>query len=318
MNLRPLGKTGIQVSEIGFGTWGIGGDSGGAAAYGRTDDAQSIEALEAAFARGVNFYDTSNLYGWGHSEKLLGRVFRDRREQVILATKAGFVDQSGCQDFSADSVLRSLEGSLDRLCTDYVDVLQLHSPARDALSANRDLWRLLETLHREHTIRCYGISAQSPDDALFFIEQYHPWCIQVNFNLTDMRAAHNGLLDRCEKESVGVIIRTPLAFGFLTGCLEPSRDFETGDHRRRFSAEQRSRWADAVGLYEGVFAQCGRATPAQNALRFCLAFQCVSTVIPGMMEVSHVIENLGAVEIERLPSGAIDEIEAIYDRSIWK
>ncbi|MCX7885937.1 MAG: aldo/keto reductase, partial [Verrucomicrobiae bacterium] len=116
MNMRPLGHTGLIVSEIGFGTWGIGGD-----AYGPTDDEESRRALERAFERGICYYDTADLYGDGHSETLLGEVFERRRDRVVIATKAGFVDRSGRQDFSPSHLRRALAGSLQRLRSDYVD-----------------------------------------------------------------------------------------------------------------------------------------------------------------------------------------------------
>lgn len=315
MRSRPLGKTGITVSEIGFGTWGIGGVGVDSMGYGPADDGESIRALEEAFARGVNFFDTSNLYGWGHSERLLGAAFEGRREQVILATKAGFVDQEGRQDFSPDSIRRSLDGSLERLRTEYVDVLQLHNAAPEALLDNGPLWNLMEDLQRDRTIRCFGISARSPDDALIFARQYHPACLQVNFNLADLRALRNGLFDLCKQESIGVIVRTPLAFGFLTGRVSSDQHFEELDHRRRFSPETRARWAEAPKLYDSVFAGNGAATPAQNALRFCLSFDCVSTVIPGMIEVAHVRENVQAAEAGALRPDQLRMIDEIYDMS---
>jgi aryl-alcohol dehydrogenase-like predicted oxidoreductase len=315
MRYRQLGKTGIQISEIGFGTWGIGGTTTNMPAYGSTDDSESINALEMAFSQGVNFFDTSNLYGWGHSESLLGQTFNTRRQHVIIATKAGFINSEGAQDFSADALMRSLEDSLKRLRTDYVDVFQLHSPERQALSNNPALWKLLGRLQDEQTIRCHGISARSPDDALFFIEEYPLHCVQVNFNLTDLRALQNGLFDLCLRKSVGIIVRTPLAFGFLTGRVEPGQDFDALDHRRRFSPEARARWLEAVALYQGVFGQRKGATPAQNALCFCLSFPCVSTAIPGMMAAAHVNDNLGATGMDPLDSRQLRAIEELYNRN---
>jgi aryl-alcohol dehydrogenase-like predicted oxidoreductase len=313
MKLRPLGKTGIMVSEIGFGTWGIGGEAGQSKAYGPANDEESIRTLEAAYSRGVNFYDTSNFYGWGHSEELLGQVFEKRRDKVLFATKAGFINPAGEQDFSADSVLRSLEGSLKRLRTNYVDVFQLHSPERSVLSDHLALWPLLNRLQAEGAIRCIGISARSPEDALAFVKECKPSCVQVNFNLTDLRALQNGLFDLCRREAVGIVVRTPLAFGFLTGRVGPEDVFHDSDHRRRFSLETRTRWSQAVELVKAAFSGSGQATPAQNALRFCLSYDCVSTAIPGMMEIAHVEDNLAAAELELLDANSLRTIEAVYD-----
>src|SRR5437899_9108690 len=125
MNYRALGDTGLRVSEIGFGTWGLGGDTGGAISYGPTSDETSRAALRCALDEGINFFDTSDLYGFGHSEELLGEVFGDCRDQVVIASKGGFVDAVK-QDFSPMHLRNALEKSLRRLRTDYVDLYQLH------------------------------------------------------------------------------------------------------------------------------------------------------------------------------------------------
>ena len=144
MRQRVLGATGLRVSAIGFGCWGIGGSRGSVPAYGDTDDAASSAALERALELGINFFDTADLYGGGHSEELLGRTFEGRRERVILATKAGMVDASGQVGLSPDSLRRSLAASLKRLRTDYVDLFQVHSPP---LSELRGCTEVIDSLH---------------------------------------------------------------------------------------------------------------------------------------------------------------------------
>src|SRR5207249_10447963 len=134
-----LGQTALEISEIGFGAWGIGGASAGAVSYGPTDDGESLRALRRAFDLGVTFYDTADLYGHGHSEQLIGAAFRDIRTRVVLATKVGFLAPYGPQDFSPRHVRTALEGSLRRLQTDYVDVYQLHNPPMDLLRSNPGL-----------------------------------------------------------------------------------------------------------------------------------------------------------------------------------
>jgi aryl-alcohol dehydrogenase-like predicted oxidoreductase len=314
VNTRTLGATGIRVSEIGFGTWAIGGDAPGTLGYGPADDEESISALAEALALGCTFFDTSNLYGWGHAEKLLARAFAGCRGGVVLATKAGYSSADGQQDFSTDAIRRSLEGSLNRLQTDYVDLLQLHNPSQHVLDGNDHLFAALDAMRHEGAIRAFGISAQSPDEALLFATRYEPACLQVNFNLGDLRAWHNGLFEVCRARDIGVIARSPLAAGFLTGQLAASDTFAASDHRRRFDAERRTRWTDAVRLLRPIFDDAPDATPAQNAIRFGLSFEAVSVVIPGMMRVADVREDLGAQALPRLQPGQLRAVEAIYER----
>lgn len=312
MRERLLGTTGISISEIGFGTWAIGGDANGMA-YGPADDEESLRALAEARALGCTFFDTSNLYGWGHSEEVLGRAFAGCRSDVVLATKAGYASPDGRQDFSAAAIRESLEGSLRRLRTDYVDLLQLHNPAPHDLDGNDALFAELDTLRSAGLIRAFGISARSPADALCFAGRYRPASLQVNFNLADLRALRNGLFDTCRAAGIGVLARTPLASGFLTGQLDED-GFAASDHRRRFDAESKARWIDSIRQLAPVFRDAADATPAQNALRFCLSFEAVSSVIPGMMRLSDVREDLGAAPLPRLQPEQLSAVEAIYDR----
>jgi aryl-alcohol dehydrogenase-like predicted oxidoreductase len=311
VRFRTLGSTGIKVSEIGFGAWGIGGDHG-VPAYGPTDDKESLRALDAALKGGINFFDTSNLYGNGHSEKLLGEAFAGQRDRVVLSTKAGFTGAGDQQDFSGLAIRASVESSLRRLRTDHVDVLLLHNPAPERLRENNELWATLDLLKCEGRIRCFGISLRSPDEARAFVLQYPLSCIQVNFNLTDMRALENGLFDLCRERAVGIIVRTPLAFGFLTGKVDIPDKFPNSDHRSRFPPEILKRWNHAAGLYDRIFQMSAQATRAQNALRFCLSYDAVTTVIPGMLEAAQVLENLAALRADPLKPEMLRLIEEVY------
>ncbi|MCX6896249.1 MAG: aldo/keto reductase [Verrucomicrobia bacterium] len=293
MNYRPLGNTGLRVSEIGFGTWGLGGDGGGAVAYGSTDDDTSRFALRSAFDLGINFYDTSDLYGFGHSEELLGEVFGSCRDKVIIASKVGFV-AGGKQDFSAAHIRAALEQSLRRLRTDYLDLYQLHSPSLTDLREQAEIIPLLDELRAAGKIRAWGLSARSPEDARIAAEEFNPPCLQVNFNLTDQRALQNGLFDLCCQRQIGVIVRTPLCFGFLTGKYSGAQSFDPFDHRSRWSPEQLQRWSQANAAFQFLFAANPSDTPAQLALRFCLSFDAVATTIPGMLNNPHVLENAAA------------------------
>lgn len=314
MRDRPLGTTGIPVSEIGFGTWAIGGNANGMVAYGPADDDESLRSLAEARDLGCTFFDTSNLYGWGHAEELLGRAFASCRHDVVLATKAGYASRDGKQDFSPPAIRASLERSLTRLRTDYVDLLQLHNPTPDDLDGNDALFAELDAMRAEGLIRAAGISARSPDEALVFAERHRPACLQVNFNLGDLRALRNGLFEICRAAGIGIVVRTPLASGFLTGQLGDDDVFVSSDHRSRFDAETRARWTDSVRLLAPVFSDAADATPAQNAIRFCLSFEAVSSVIPGMMRISDVRDDLGAAPLPRLHAEQLRAVEAVYDR----
>jgi aryl-alcohol dehydrogenase-like predicted oxidoreductase len=290
MNHRPLGDTGLRVSEIGFGTWGLGGDHGGAVAYGPANDETSRAALLAACDQGVNFFDTADLYGFGHSEELLGETFSGCRDKVVIASKGGFVDAAK-QDFSPAHLRRALENSLRRLRSDYVDLYQLHSPAINVLREQPEILTLLAELRASGKIRAWGFSARAPEEARLAILEFGAPCVQVNFNLTDQRALTCGLLDLCRERRVGVIVRTPLCFGFLTGKYKADNSFAASDHRSRWSPEQLQRWQQANDIFQFLFEANPSDTPAQIALRFCLSFPAVSTLVPGMLTVDHVREN---------------------------
>ena len=160
MKYRPLGKTGLTVSEIGFGAWGIGGRTSGTTSYGDTDDRTSLAALGRALDSGITFFDTSAAYGDGHSEALIGRAFGGCRDKVVIATKAGYESWDRPPDFSADAVVASTEKSLARLRSDYVDLLQLHNPTSEVLGDER-LREALARLKAAGKIRAWGVSAKS-------------------------------------------------------------------------------------------------------------------------------------------------------------
>lgn len=312
MKYRRLGATGLQVSEIGFGGWGIGGSVNGAVAYGPTDDNESKLALQRAFDLGITFYDTSDFYGFGHSEELIGQALKKVRPEVIIATKVGLLDAKGTQDFSPKHIRQAVEASLRKLQTDYIDLYQLHSPSVDVVGRDDGISSAMQSLQAQGKIRAFGISVRSPDDGLVAVTRFGFRCIQVNFNLIDQRAVENGLFALCAKEDVGVIVRTPLCFGFLTGQYSASDGFDTFDHRRAWSPEQIQRWTEGYGIFSGVLIDCKNQTPAQLALRFCLSYPCVSTVIPGMLSRKHVEENVAASQLDMLAKTELLKIAEVY------
>lgn len=293
MDYRPLGP--LRVSVIGFGAWGIGGQTPGATSYGKTDDAVSRRALHEAIEQGINFFDTSSVYGDGHSEALIGELTARERDRMVIATKAGITPGYQGYDFSPASLRASLEGSLRRLRTDRVDLFQLHNPDLDTVVAFDGLGDLVERLRAEGKIRTFGISTRSPDDALTLLDRPGIDCFQVNFNLLDWRALDCGLFERAANAGKAIIARTPLAFGFIAGHLTADAQFDPSDHRSRWSREQIAIWVDAAA---DIFTSLGRGqSPAERAaiaLQFCLSFAAVATVIPGMTTPAEVEANAAA------------------------
>ncbi len=305
MEYRKLGATGLTVSAVGFGTWGLGGD-----AYGAVPEETAVSALRTAHEMGITFFDTADLYGDGRSEDLIGRTFPSARRNIVIATKVGFLPRGRAQDFSNAYVRAGLDASLRRLRTDYVDLYQLHDPPLEAITD--DLMRTLEDLRRAGKVRAFGISVRSPLDARPAIETFGFRCVQVNFNLADQRAIDAGLLDLAMRQGVGLIARTPLCFGYLTGKIPANLPDDVLDHRTRWSREQRRRWSDAPALLEPIYRDGGR-TPLEIALQFCLSSPGISTVIPGMMDPGQVQENVAAADPrKRLSTNDLAHARAVY------
>ncbi len=301
MRVRALGRTGLAVSEIGFGCWGLGG------AYGPPpDEPTAVSLLRHALDRGITFYDTAPIYGDGLAEERLGAAFRDRRDRVVLATKVGYRRaDSAAQDFSSAFVRESVHGSLRRLRTDYVDLLQLHDPP-----PGEGLSRVLNDLVAAGKVRALGVSLRRPSDGASFLGDARIAAVQVNYNLTDRRAEDCGLFDDAARAGAGLIIRTPLVFGFLADSGAARADFATGDHRRRWSQAQKDLWSAARERFARLAVD---RTPAQFALSFCLARPDVSTAIPGMLDIAQVDENAAAGSLPPLSWASLRELDEVRD-----
>lgn len=313
MRYRPLGFTGIQVSVIGFGAWGIGGRTPGATSYGATDDAVSRRALDEAFDRGITFYDTASVYGDGHSEALIGECFQRRRSAIVIATKAGITTSFRGYDFSPPALRASLEGSLRRLQTDYVDLLQLHNAGPDVILGQPHVVDLLNRFVAEGKIRAFGFSTPAPEDAIPLVDIPGTACFQVNCNLLDWRAIEAGLFDRARSGNIGIIARTPLAFGFLAGGLDKDTVFTADDHRSKWPRARMAAWIEAA---DRIVADLDIPDDPQSravlALRFCLSFEAVASVIPGMLSPAQVLANVAAGAAEPLDPSVIRRIRTVY------
>lgn len=321
MQYRELGKTGLTVSTIGFGAWAIGGMN-----WGPTDDQVSLAAIRTAIEQGVNFFDTADVYGFGHSEELLAKVLADYPgEDIIVATKAGndfyhatSRDDTGYgpirQNTAKEYLIWAAEQSLKRLKRDTLDILQLHSPDTALLECDAP-WEALQELKRSGKIRFAGWSIQSfrETEQAFLLEQYHEVLdtIQVRYNLLE-REAEKVLFPLALKYQVGVIVRIPLLFGLLTGKFTPASRFGADDHRRLNLAPEKlnaylQRWAQLQPLRE----RYPNSSPAQVSLRFCITHPACHVTIPGAKTPQQVLENSAASDLGPLTKEDLSLIDGV-------
>ncbi len=311
MKYRTLGQTDLQVSEIGFGCWGIGGGTKALPSYGKIEEARAHETLQDAFRLGINFFDTADFYGEGKSEEILGRTFKNVREKVLYSTKAGFVKDATGKDFSLSHIEQSINGSLRRLETDSLDLFQLH----DACLEDLEEPGLMSSLFKKKDtglMKALGVSTKSPEDALKIVERWTVDFIQVNFNLVDQRALDIGLLDVCAKKRIGVVVKTPLCFGFLSGRLSATASFPDDDHRSRWSKDQIKMWAEAPRLFLSDMNLGTERTVGQFALQFCLSHPAVTTVIPGHLTKAEVHENAKASQLGAMSTEEMEKVRRTY------
>lgn len=292
MNRRTLGRTGLSVSEIGFGAWAVGGNAFGNS-YGPTDDVESQRAIRRAVELGCNFFDTADVYGHGHSEEMLGAALHDVRDQVILATKAGgnFYNRDMHLDFTPAYLRFAVERSLQRLRTDHIDLLQLHNPPINFISA-METYEPLEAMKREGLIRFYGVSVHPPEEGVAAVQATMPDTVQIVYNLA-RREAEDTFLATAQAANVGVIAREPLANGFLAGRYNAQSVWERGDIRSRLPRPYVAQLS-ALGQRVRELAEKTDMTAAQLALKFVLDRGEIACAIVGMKTVLQVEENLNA------------------------
>lgn len=305
MKYRTLGKTNLKVSEIGFGGWAIGGNS-----YGQTDDAESLRAIQLALESGVNFFDTADIYGNGHSETLIGQALEGRRDQAVIASKVGwdFYHGGTRHNFTPDYIEFACHKTLERLRTDYLDLYQLHNPNLETLS-REELYRPLEKLKQEGKIRFYGISIHVPREGLAAIQLGHSDTLQLIYNLIDQRPAAE-LLPLALEKNIGVIAREPFACGLLTGKYNKEVVFQGPDHRKGWQR-------DKIELDLEKLERIRKAFKVQEplprlALEFILAHSAVSTVIPGVKTQAQMRDNLMASGALDLSRQEVEAIQALY------
>ena len=311
MHYRKLGRTGLMVSEIGFGAWAIGGAAqrgGREIGWGKLDDATSVAALEAALDAGINFYDTANTYGLGHSEERIGKAFSSKRDDVIICSKVGNRLDADGKDFSRKGIEREIEGSLRRLRTDHLDVYLAHSP-KVPEELPPDWSEVFEDLKAAGKTRFYGISIGPSEDGVWMIRGERGDVLQVVYNVL-ARAPETVLFPLAQEEEIGIIARVPLASGFLSGKYSADSTFPEADRRRQWSREQIAQRA-GQGEKARFLEIPGKRTMAQAALRFCLAHPAVSTVIPGAKNPQQALENAAASDAPALTDAELERISAL-------
>ncbi len=306
MKKRKLGATGLEVTELGFGCWAIGGNS-----YGKTNDEDSLKALSAAYDQGINFYDTADTYGQGHSESLVGETFKDssKRTQVIIATKVGWdFYHGGKRNFDPDYIRFACAESLKRLKTDYLDLYQLHNPRLEEIEKG-NLFSVLEELKQQGKIRFWGISIHRPEEGKAAIPQGIS-TIQAIYNLLDQRIRPE-LIPLCEEHEIGLIAREPLYCGLLTGKYNSSSRFAKDDHRNRWMKDKLETDFKKIERIKSAFDP-KKAALKQAAIEFALHPKAVSVVIPGIKTVSQLEDHLSAVNSPKLTLEELNQIENLY------
>jgi aryl-alcohol dehydrogenase-like predicted oxidoreductase len=307
---RPLGKTGIEVSALGFGGWAIGGAETGNS-LGPTDDATSRAAIDAALERGVTFFDTSDVYGHGRSERLLGEALAaaGARARVVIATKAGadFTTTPGAiaKRYDGAYLRAALGRSLERLRTDRVDLFQLHDPPEDAVRAPGTL-EALARLKEEGLARAVGVSIHHLGEARAALDAGVYDVIQVPLSIANQHLAARAI-PLAAARGLGVIAREPLAQGFLAGRYDATTTFAPGDVRAGWPAEVRRYLADVARAVRAHFHERRRLERplAAIALQFAAQVPGVSTVIAGPKTPAQVEEAVAALAMEPLDAKAM-------------
>jgi aryl-alcohol dehydrogenase-like predicted oxidoreductase len=319
MRYRELGRTGLGVSELGHGTWGMGGWKGGT-------DEDALAALRRGIELGVNFLDTAYVYGDGHSEQLIGRVLRATGAEVYVATKIppknwewpAAAGTRAEEAFPADWIVETTERSLEYLGVDAIDVQQFHVWS-DEWVGEGDWLDGIEQLKRDGKIRWFGVSINDnePENALRLVESGHVDAVQVIYNVFE-QAPEEQLFPLCQEHGVGVIVRVPFDEGSLTATVRPDTEFEPDDFRADYFAGERKR--EVWGRVQALADDLGVAVEdvPELALRFCLSHPAVSTVIPGMRSVRNVERNAAAAEKGPLPADQLERLRAHrWDRNFY-
>jgi aryl-alcohol dehydrogenase-like predicted oxidoreductase len=319
MNYREFGRTGWRVSEISFGAWAIGGS------WGAVKDEESLDALRRALDLGVNFIDTADVYGDGRSERLIGKVLKERKPDVIVATKAGRrLDPHVAAGYNKQNLTAFVERSLTNLDVDALDLVQLHCPPTEVYY-RPEVFAIMDELVKAGKIRFYGVSVKKVEEGLKALEFPNIQSVQIIFNMFRHRPAEKFLAE-CSRKQVAVIARVPLASGLLSGKMTVDSTFAADDHRnfnRHGEAFDQGETFSGVDFEKGLAAVAELnqlvpegATMAQLALRWILMFPEIRCIIPGAKNRSQVEQNIAAGNLPRLTEAQMAKVREIYERYI--
>lgn len=320
MNTRILGKTGFAISEIGLGTWQVGGRWGSAFHEG---NAETI--LNAAIDAGINFIDTADVYGDGLSEKMVGRVVRSRQERVYVATKCGRrLSPHNNRSYTPDALRKFVEDSLANTGLEALDLIQLHCPPPEVYD-RPEIFGLFDTLKNEGKILHMGVSVEKVEEALKATRYPNVTTVQIIFNMFRHKPAEL-FFPEADRQKIGIIVRVPLASGLLTGLYSKNTIFQRSDHRHfnrhgavfdkgeTFSGVDYETGLAAVEEIRELFP--GRENLAPLALRWVLMFSEVSCVIPGASRLAQLHSNLQALEEPAFTHEEMEGVRRIYEARI--
>jgi aryl-alcohol dehydrogenase-like predicted oxidoreductase len=305
MNLRPLGATGIEVSEIGLGAWQLANPD-----WNLHDTDEALRIVHASLDAGCNFFDTAPGYGYGRSEELLGQALKSVRQNVVICTKFSHHGADGADGFDVEHIRPVLEGSLRRLQTNYVDVLLLHNPPRELMDGREAAqYEELERLKAEGKIREYGVSLDWQIELEMVVETTRSKAIEVLYNAfyQEPRPA----FDLAQQRGVGLIVKSPLDSGWLSGRYRGDHQFD--DIRNRWPPEVVARRGTLIQEFAALVPEGTSLSHA--ALQYCLAQPAVSTVIPGPKSVAQALDNFAAAD-QQLPADVVRAIDALWEREI--
>lgn len=302
MEKRMLGKTGLEVSVIGFGAMTIGG------MFGPVDDSVSDKALHSAVDSGVNFIDTSDAYGSGRSEELIGNFIKQRpdRDQVIVCTKGGNNMVTGKYNFTPEYIQGCVEGSLKRLGVEIIDLYLLHNPTVNDLSAKTS-FDLLDDMKSQGKIKNWGVSVNTVEECELAVKCRRPSVIQMEYNILQQEASD--VFARAREVNVGVISRVPLKRGFLSGRFQAGHNFAEGDFRSKIlGPENISKFQDRLDKLRELATEMN-LSETEAAIRFCVSNPNISTVIPGIRTPEQAVQN--AAFNGSLPQEMVESINNI-------
>src|SRR3989440_1700601 len=296
---RPLGRTGLVVSEVSFGAWAIGGD------WGEVTEADALAGVEAALVGGVNLFDTADVYGRGRSEELLGRTVGSRPDMLVATKFCRWDDVADPASYQEERVRAYCEASLRRLRRETIDVYQVHSPPTEVIERG-EVFDVLRTLQREGKVRSFGVSVETAAQGRRALEHEGVAVLQVIFNIFRQNLVDE-LFPQVDAAGAGVLARIPLASGLLTGKFTRETTFSPEDHRTYNRAGAAFNVGEtfaglpfvlSVELAEELrWIADGRGTMAAAELRFVLDQPQVSAAIPGFKSARQVEENLAAAAV---------------------